>query len=130
MANQKEPSALEYLYLTTIGRITGQPREVEIWFVESKGKLYILAEQFHNAQWVKNIERNPQVRVRLGARRFEATARVLDSQGDRPTWLAVQRLARVYAASDWVRRPRRAHLRRPLNSSVWVRPMTSALSAP
>jgi len=94
MANQKKPSTLEYLYLTTIGRITGQPREVEIWFVESKGKLYILAEQFHNAQWVKNIERNPRVRVRLGARRFEATARVLESKVDRPTWLAVQRLAR------------------------------------
>ena len=94
MANPKEPSKLEYLYLTTIGRISGEPREIEIWFVESKGKLYILAEQFHDAQWVKNIERNPRVRVRLGARRFEATARVLDRERDRPTWLTVQRLAR------------------------------------
>ena len=94
MANRKEPSPLEYLYLTTIGRITGQPREIEIWFVESKGKLYILAEQFHDAQWVKNIERNPRVHVRLGARQFEATARVLDGERDRPTWLTVQQLAR------------------------------------
>jgi deazaflavin-dependent oxidoreductase (nitroreductase family) len=94
MANRKEPSPLEYLYLTTIGRITGQPREIEIWFVESKGKLYILAEQFHDAQWVKNIERNPRVRVRLGDRRFEAIARVLDGERDRPTWLTAQRLAR------------------------------------
>ena len=94
MANRKEPSTLEYLYLTTIGRITGQPREIEIWFVESKGKLYILAERFHDAQWVKNIERNPRVHVRLGARQFEATARVLDGERDRPTWLTVQRLAR------------------------------------
>ena len=94
MANRKEPSPLQYLYLTTIGRITGQPREIEIWFVESKGKLYILAEQFHDAQWVKNIERNPRVHVRLGARRFEATARVLDGERDRPTWLTAQRLAR------------------------------------
>ena len=94
MADQKEPSPLEYLYLTTIGRITGKPREIEIWFVESQGKLYILAEQFHDAQWVKNIERNPQVRVRLGARQFEATARVLHGERDRPTWLTAQRLAR------------------------------------
>jgi deazaflavin-dependent oxidoreductase (nitroreductase family) len=94
MANQKEPSTLEYLYLTTIGRITGEPREIEIWFVESKGKLYVLAEQFHDAQWVKNIERNPRVRVRLGARQFGATARVLHGERDRPTWLTVQRLAR------------------------------------
>ena len=94
MENRKEPSALEYLYVTTIGRITGEPREIEIWFVEAKGKLYILAEQFHDAQWVKNIERNPRVRVRLGARQFEATARVLDGERDRPTWLTAQRLAR------------------------------------
>ena len=94
MANRKEPSSLEYLYLTTIGRITSQPREIEIWFVESNGKLYILAEQFHDAQWVKNIERNPHVHVRLGARQFEATARVLDSERDQPTWLTAQRLAR------------------------------------
>ena len=94
MANQKETSTLEYLYLTTIGRVTGQPREIEIWFVQSDGKLYILAEQFHDAQWVKNIERNPRVHVRLGARQFEATARVLDGERDRPTWLRVQQLAR------------------------------------
>jgi len=94
MANQKETSTLEYLYLTTIGRVTGQPREIEIWFVQSDGKLYILAEQFHDAQWVKNIERNPRVHVRLGARQFEATARVLDGERDRPTWLTVQQLAR------------------------------------
>jgi len=93
MGNRKEPSTLEYLYLTTVGRISGEPHEIEIWFVESKGKLYVLAEQFHDAQWVKNIARNPRVRVRLGARSLEATARVLDRERDRPTWLTVQRLA-------------------------------------
>lgn len=94
MANRKEPSPLEYLYLTTLGRITGEPREIEIWFVESKGNFYILAEHFHDAQWVKNIARNPRVRVRLGDQQFEATARVLDSERDRATWLTAQQLAR------------------------------------
>jgi deazaflavin-dependent oxidoreductase (nitroreductase family) len=94
MPNPKESSHLNYMYLTTIGRITGQPREIEIWFVESKGKLYILAEHFHDAQWVKNIEHNPRVRIRLGARQFEATARVLDRERDQAAWLTAQRLAR------------------------------------
>ena len=94
MANRKEPSPLEYLYVTTIGRITGEPREIEVWFVESEGKLYILAEPFHDTQWVKNIQRNPRVSVRLGKQQFEATARVLDSERDRATWLTVQQLAR------------------------------------
>lgn len=83
-----------YLYLTTIGRITGQPREIEIWFVESNGKLYILAEHFREAQWVKNIERNPRVRVRAGDRAFEGTARVLDPERDREACQTAQRLAK------------------------------------
>ena len=30
---------LQYLYLTTTGRKTGLEREIEIWFVETGGKL-------------------------------------------------------------------------------------------
>jgi deazaflavin-dependent oxidoreductase (nitroreductase family) len=83
----------QYLYLTTIGRITGEPREIEIWFVESEGKLYILAEHFHEAQWVKNIEHNSRVRVRLGKAQFDGAARVLDQKRDRAAWDTAQRLA-------------------------------------
>ena len=83
-----------YLYLTTIGRITGLPREIEIWFVESNHNLYVLAEHFHKAQWVKNIRRNPRVRVRLGDETHEATARALDEEQDRANWETAQRLAR------------------------------------
>ena len=83
----------QYLYLTTIGRITGQPREIEIWFVESDGKLYILAEHFHKAQWVKNIELNSRVRVRVGDSEFEGAARALDAQRDRAAWQTAERLA-------------------------------------
>lgn len=82
-----------YLYLTTIGRVTGRPREIEIWFVESNGKFYILAEHFREAQWVKNIERNSRVLVRVGNREFEGTARVLDPERDREVWQTAQRLA-------------------------------------
>jgi deazaflavin-dependent oxidoreductase (nitroreductase family) len=94
MPEPSKSSYIQYLYLTTTGRITGQPREIEIWFVSSEGKLYILAEHFHKAQWVKNIERNPRVRVRVGEREFEATARALDRERDAVRWEAAQQLAR------------------------------------
>ena len=94
MSDLRGASHLQYLYLTTVGRNTGKPREIEIWFVHSEGKLYVLAEHFHDAQWVKNIERNPGVQVRLGPDQFEATARVLDETRDQTTWLSVQQLAR------------------------------------
>jgi deazaflavin-dependent oxidoreductase (nitroreductase family) len=94
MPAPNDSSKLQYLYLTTTGRVTGLPREIEIWFVESQGKLYILAEHFHKTQWVKNIERNPRVRVRLGDSEFEATARALDQSRDRAAWKLAQRLGR------------------------------------
>jgi len=82
------------LYLTTKGRTTGLPREIEIWFVSANGKLYILAEHFHKAHWVQNIAREPRVRIRLSAQEFEAHARALDPQGDAATWQLAQKLAR------------------------------------
>ena len=88
----KEGSRL--LYLTTTGRKTGLPRQIEIWFVESRGKLYIFAEHFHRAQWVRNIANNPRVRVRLGDREFAATARALDRERDGDAWERAQALAR------------------------------------
>jgi len=94
MEKLNQPAGLQFLYVTTTGRVTGQPREIEIWFVEWQGKLYILAEHFHAAQWVKNIERNPRVQVRLGDQRFEATARVLNIEQNEATWQTVQKLAR------------------------------------
>ncbi len=84
----------EYLYLTTIGRVSGKPREIEIWFVESEGKFYVLAEHRHKAQWVRNIMKNPRVHVRVGLRVFDAFARSLDEQGDREAYQNAQQLMR------------------------------------
>jgi deazaflavin-dependent oxidoreductase (nitroreductase family) len=87
----------QFLYLTTTGRKTGLPRQIEIWFVAAGGKFYILAEHFHRTQWVKNIRRNPRVRVRIGsrdAREFDAEARALDPAKDDGLWQAAQRLSR------------------------------------
>ena len=84
----------QVLYLTTTGRRTALPREIEIWFVELDRKLYLLAEKFHEANWVRNIEQNPRVKVRLEGREMEATARVLDPQRDQVTWELAQELGR------------------------------------
>jgi len=85
---------LPYLYLTTTGRVSNRPHEIEIWFVVHHGSFYIFAETFHRADWVKNIARNPRVRVRVGDRTFDATAAALDQTRDADTWKTVQDLAR------------------------------------
>jgi deazaflavin-dependent oxidoreductase (nitroreductase family) len=85
---------LPYLYLTTIGRRTGLPREIEIWFVTRGGSFYVFAEGFHRAQWVKNIARNPWVQVRVGDQTLEAAAQALDETRDAEEWRTAQDLAR------------------------------------
>jgi deazaflavin-dependent oxidoreductase (nitroreductase family) len=57
-----------FLYLTTTGRVSGLPRTIEIWFVERARHYYIVAERREAAQWVKNLERNSDVRFRIGTR--------------------------------------------------------------
>jgi deazaflavin-dependent oxidoreductase (nitroreductase family) len=94
MPEKNNSSALQFIYVTTTGRKTGLPREIEIWFVEIEGRFYILAEHFHKAQWVKNITNDPRVHVRLGDNKFEATARILDRERDSELWEKAQHLCR------------------------------------
>jgi deazaflavin-dependent oxidoreductase (nitroreductase family) len=82
------------LYLTTIGRKSGQPREIEIWFVTYQGRFYLLAERGHQANWVRNIQANPDVSVRIKQHQFRACGRILDAEQDRQEWDTVADLAR------------------------------------
>lgn len=89
------------LHLTTVGRVSGLPREIEIWFIVRRGKFYLFCEHGEAAGWVKNIRRNPSVRVRIGGYRIAAIARVLDRQADRELWDEVRALAeRKYEWGD------------------------------
>ena len=36
-------AAEDYCYLTTTGRVSGEPREIEIWFALEGGSLYMLS---------------------------------------------------------------------------------------
>jgi len=83
----------QVLHLTTVGRATGLPREIEIWFVVRCERFYLFAEKGEAAGWVKNIRRNPNVTVRIGEWQIEATARVLDRQIDRKLWDQVAAIA-------------------------------------
>jgi hypothetical protein len=46
----------QVLHLTTVGRVTGRPREIEIWFILCREKFYLFSEQGEAAGWVKNIK--------------------------------------------------------------------------
>jgi deazaflavin-dependent oxidoreductase (nitroreductase family) len=57
-----------FLYHTTIGRTSGLPRGIEIWFVEHAGRYYIVSERREESGWVKNLRKEPRVRFSIGTR--------------------------------------------------------------
>jgi deazaflavin-dependent oxidoreductase (nitroreductase family) len=87
-----------YLYLTTTGRVTAQAREIEIWFAEHGGRFYLVAERV-SANWVRNIQSQPQVKVRVGDAEFNAIARVVPN--DRGPQLAATVKALFDAKYGW-----------------------------
>ena len=78
-----------------MGRKTGLPRQIEVWFVERDGRIYILAEHGHKAQWVQNVLANPVVTIWLGNQRWAATGHVLDPDKDEVLYAEVRALART-----------------------------------
>jgi deazaflavin-dependent oxidoreductase (nitroreductase family) len=75
----------EYCYLTTTGRVTGKPHEIEIWFVIHDNTLYLLSGGKHKSDWVKNLVKNPSVTVRIAKRNFAGTARIVADEKEEMT---------------------------------------------
>lgn len=67
----------QYCYLTTIGRVTGHPHRIEIWFAIDQDTLYMLSGGGDRSDWVKNLRREPAVTVQIGTVTFEGRARVV-----------------------------------------------------
>jgi deazaflavin-dependent oxidoreductase (nitroreductase family) len=67
----------DYCYLTTTGRVSGEPREIEIWFGLEGTTLYMLSGGRDRSDWVKNLIREPQVTVRIADRTFAGRARIV-----------------------------------------------------
>ena len=66
----------EYCYLTTTGRVTGRPHEIEIWFGARGTNIYLLSGS-HSSDWVKNLRRDPAVTVRIAEHVFSGSARLV-----------------------------------------------------
>jgi len=66
-----------FCYLTTTGRVTGRPHEIEIWFslVPETHTLYMLSGGHDRSDWVKNLRRDPKVTVRIAGEHFSGRAR-------------------------------------------------------
>ena len=73
--------------LETTGRRSGEPRRVPVTRLIEGDTLWIVTEHGRRAAYVRNLEANPNVRVRVGRRWRSGTAKILE--GD--DWRARQR---------------------------------------
>jgi deazaflavin-dependent oxidoreductase (nitroreductase family) len=69
-----------FCYLTTTGRVTGRPHEIEMWFslIPETRTLYMLAGGGDRADWVRNLRRAPGVTVRVSGEEPKGEARVVE----------------------------------------------------
>jgi deazaflavin-dependent oxidoreductase (nitroreductase family) len=72
-----DPGSLDYCYVTTTGRRSGRAHTIEIWFALEGVHLYVLSGGGETSDWVRNIEANPTVGLRLGERDMICRARVV-----------------------------------------------------
>jgi len=70
----------EYCYVTTTGRVTGKPHQIEIWFGLNDNTVYLLSGNKDQSDWVKNMLKDPSVTVKIGRKTFQATARIVTNE--------------------------------------------------
>ncbi len=76
-------ASLPFCYLTTTGRVTGDPHRIEIWFALDGDVVYLMAGGRERSDWVRNLMVAPEVVLELGDRRRATTAHVVEAGTDR-----------------------------------------------
>ena len=93
------------VHLTVRGRKSGQPHTVKIWFAAGNGKIYVTSARGLEADWVKNLRKNPSVALQIGATSLQGTAVWREDVGVRsdilPLFLRKYFLAKVF---KWIGR--------------------------
>lgn len=115
------------LLLTTTGRKSGLLRTTPLQYELIEGKYYLGAARGRQADWVRNIEANPNVQVRVKRLNFSGTARVSTDVKEIADFLEI-RLERhplmigmiMQKAHNLPRKPSREQLEELAKSDVMV----------
>ena len=76
--------------LTHYGRKSGKPYNVTIWFVLNGEKVYLGTAKV-NRQWVRNVQKTPQVKLSIGGKAFDGRARLLAERAEHERAMAMVR---------------------------------------
>ena len=98
----------DYCYLTTTGRVSGRPREIEIWFALDGATVYLMSGGGTRSDWVRNLQRDAAVTVRVGDTTWTGRARIVEDpvEDGRARALVVDKYAPRYDGDlvGWRRR--------------------------
>ena len=75
---------VQFCYLETIGRITGQPHQIEMWYAVAPAgdRLFLMSGGRDRSDWVKNLRHDPRVRVRIDGVWYRGQAAVVEGGPD------------------------------------------------
>ena len=83
------PSAVPSLLLTTVGRRTGEPLQLPLFYGEVPGGYAIVASKggsHSHPAWFLNLQKQPIVGVQVGDRKFRARARIAEGEERAAIW--------------------------------------------
>ncbi|MGH9166242.1 MAG: nitroreductase/quinone reductase family protein [Acidimicrobiia bacterium] len=74
------PADEDFCYLTTRGRTSGREHTIEIWFAwDGESVVYLLSGGRDRSDWVKNLQADPSVTLRIGAQMWSGRARLVEA---------------------------------------------------
>ena len=76
------PMPRGFVLLTVTGRRSGKPRARPIRAIRDGDTFYAVAILGERSDWLRNVRKNPGVRVKAGARQRAATARAITDPGE------------------------------------------------
>jgi deazaflavin-dependent oxidoreductase (nitroreductase family) len=102
-----ELADLDYCYVTTTGRRSGTPHTIEIWFAMRGDRVYLLAGGGEGSDWVRNLQANPTVALRIGDRDMICRASLVErpEEDELARELVVEKYRPRYSGDleDWKR---------------------------
>jgi deazaflavin-dependent oxidoreductase (nitroreductase family) len=84
--------------LSVIGRKSGKTISIPVWFVLEGEQLYLLPVQGSDAQWYKNVIKNPQIRI--DARGAEVEFRAMPITDAKTVKAVIEKFREKYGAKD------------------------------
>ena len=67
------------LVVTTLGRKTSKPRSAALLYVEENRVVFCCSRRGSKSQWVRNLVRNPDSRLRIGRAIWRGQAKMIKS---------------------------------------------------